>query len=968
MIYKSHTIELFINGQKADLESQKSLNLRFQNVLFNPEKISSSQAEYSFEFELPSTPTNDKMFDYANNLSKVGKFRSRLNAEVYADGTPIFTGTLTLNGYKDKQYKCNLVSVKVYSLDEIFGDSKLSEIDNWYIHFNGPPTIDAYNNNPNTKVVFPLISYGAFQKSPVYSDEVGKTYTSKYDMDEYNRWYVESFYPSLNMLETIKKAFEYKGYKVGGDAFTDPVLNEIFMSTNLADGQSPVYNLGNPNFGKLSITTTFTTTDVGYIQDLKYPYYKVAEYMFDSESGLTLNGNGDDKFNFERVQIYDMLDEGSVTVNLNRMGANASYIYQPDEHLIVIPADGFYKIHMRATASLMNPGEVISHTVDGNERKPTQYTSVLNATSVLPPAFKITAEETTNVTMTKDFATTTPLEIALVRNYDDNYELIKGKWNMEYLDGFQERNCFLDTECQGNNNYLSYVTCFPHEKLGRNYKTITSGGIPTKGGDLISGEYVDNTTNFGYVYNNNETMAYDPVVSPIFICGFSTMGNQNGSGATAVVKNGYSWSRTYSERTDSMYIQTGYYNTATKNGAGTRSAFNQNTYPDAPTSYISGSSTPGFSNIVGEVYCCVWLNKNDVLQLLAVHRDYEDEEAASISYVTTQQVVLDIEAASPDTIFNLRAKNFGYDSPTEFPLQLNLAQFLNKEKKISEFVQNVTDAFNLEILQNGKNVELNVKKKFNRNLLAAVDLDNRVNSDSAEASKIDYPSSMAVKYKIDTDEHGFYDSVPSEHINDPDWKNYGESGYSIVRLNDDTYVTNSSDKNLQFSYTWYDDFNWFPVDSAFTKTSTSSTTLNIPVISKEEYMIDGYDYSESLKHDGYGLAQRFWFRPTATQQYVWTRTYPVERINIYTTSNVYNNVNLSYKVTENSLLKRYFNITPYLASNYVEVEAYLTPDEYNMIKNGALIHFDSDIYYPVEVNGYDPSAYNPTEIKMMKKL
>ena len=953
MIYKEHTIELFINGQKADLESQKSLNLRFQNVLFNPEKISSSQAEYSFEFELPSTPANDKIFDYANNLSKVGKFRSRLNAEVYADGAPIFNGTLTLNGYKDKQYKCNLVSVKVYSLDEIFGDSKLSEIDNWYIHFNGPPTIDAYNNNPNTKVVFPLISYGAFQKSPVYSDSVGKTYTSKYDMDEYNRWYVESFYPSLNVLETVKRAFEYKDYKVGGDAFTDPILKEIFMSTNLADGQSPVYNLGNPNFGKLSITTQLITTGVGYKQDLKYPYYKVAEWLFNREDN-TYSLDGDGQFNLSTVQLYDLLAEGSNTVNLNRMGATACYMYQPDEHIIVIPADGFYKIHLHLTTS--------SLAGQGEDMEAELYKSLMHLTTD-----QVIAEKQ-HCTFKKDFGTTCPLEIQLVRNYDDNLELIKGKYNMEYFDGDPSDECFLDYPCDNQNNYISYMTCFPHEKLGRNYKEVMTGGIPTKGGDLLSGEYVNFNSVYGAYYNDNEIMAYDPVVSPIFICGFSSMTNKANpnKGTAAVIKNGYSWSKLYSERTDSMYNQLGYINMF-PNGITSRTTYNQNTYPDAPTATVNVTT----SGMTGEINCCVWLNKNDVLQLFAVHRDYEVESGdtlVDVSYNTVHQIVLDIEAASPDTIFNLRAKNFGYDSPTEFPFQLNLAQFLNKEKKISEFVQNVADAFNLEILQNGKNVELNVKKKFNRNLLAAVDLDNRVNSDSAEASKIDYPKSMAVKYKIDTDEHGFYDSVPSEHINDPDWKDYGESGYSIVRLNDDTYVTNSSDKSLQFSYTWYDDFNWFPVDSAFTKTSSASTTLTIPVISKEEYMIDGYDYSESLKHDGYGLAQRFWFRPTETQQYVWTRTYPVERVNIYTTSNVYDYVNLSYKVNENSLLKRYFNITPYLASNYVEVEAYLTPDEYNMIKNGALIHFDSDIYYPVEVNGYDPSGYNPTEIKMMKKL
>ena len=81
MLFKEHFVELYINKHKADLESQKSLNLRFNNVLFDPAKISSTQADYSFEFELPATPNNDKIFDYANNLSKVGKFRSRFDAD-----------------------------------------------------------------------------------------------------------------------------------------------------------------------------------------------------------------------------------------------------------------------------------------------------------------------------------------------------------------------------------------------------------------------------------------------------------------------------------------------------------------------------------------------------------------------------------------------------------------------------------------------------------------------------------------------------------------------------------------------------------------------------------------------------------------------------------------------------------------------------------------------------------------------
>ena len=102
MVYKEHLVELWVNGKKVEFESQESVNIRFNNVLFDPTKISSSQAEYSFEFELPCTPNNNKIFDYANNLSKLNKFHSRWNAELYCDGSIIFKGTMTLNSVKDK--------------------------------------------------------------------------------------------------------------------------------------------------------------------------------------------------------------------------------------------------------------------------------------------------------------------------------------------------------------------------------------------------------------------------------------------------------------------------------------------------------------------------------------------------------------------------------------------------------------------------------------------------------------------------------------------------------------------------------------------------------------------------------------------------------------------------------------------------------------------------------------------------
>ena len=165
MIYKEHYIELFVNGNQVDLEDQKSLNMRFNSVLYDPTKISSTQSEYSFEFEVPATPNNNRIFDYANNLSRLNKFHQRYNAEVYADGTSIFSGTITLNSYKDKKYQVNLVSVKIYSLDDIFGDMTMNKI-KWEIPFNGAGIGEGVKLGAGEHPLFLYVEGGGFAFCP----------------------------------------------------------------------------------------------------------------------------------------------------------------------------------------------------------------------------------------------------------------------------------------------------------------------------------------------------------------------------------------------------------------------------------------------------------------------------------------------------------------------------------------------------------------------------------------------------------------------------------------------------------------------------------------------------------------------------------------------------------------------------------------------------------------------------------
>lgn len=994
MIYKEHTIELVVNKKQVDID--KSFNVRLNSVINDPVKLDYTQAEYSFEFEIPATKNNNIIFDYANNLSKMNKFHQRYTAELYADGNLIFQGTLTLNSYKDGMYSCNLVNVKIYSLDEIFSGMTMNQIKDMEIDFSGVTSMNAMNQQSNPICVFPLVSYGAFQKDPVSADTIGATYTSKFDLDKYNRWYVESFYPSINMVETLKKAFESKGYTVGGDVFQDPILRQIYMSTNLADEQVPTYNLGNPSFGNVQIACTSTTWNtLGYQQELQFPYEKVQ--LRNPDEGEDLY-----KYNYDNVMIYDLLSSGVTT------DQSPSYMYQPNEHIIVIPKSGFYKIELSATTTISS-GNLTAALWTRDENG---YTWTHN-----------------NETIAKSLSGTCPIEIALVRNYDDNYELIKGKNNIEWLNGKPE-DVTLDWN-RNPQNKVTWLTCFPHESpvqaklpTEKNDLTIVNetrmGGLrssdsssngsssnitsssgnfsgyrgSTRGGtiDPSGGGRVYSTAKYGYMYEDGETMVYDQAVSPSFICGLSSYQG----GVNAVMRNGYSWSKSESKLNEVFAPVHGYdyvYRTSgsTPTITGDPTDYNYNTYINTP---FFGTCTANTTNMSGNISCMAWLEKDDILQLFGVTRAYFTVNGEIVQYNPTTSVWLKITAFSDRNYNLIKADkrncycvldpNSPYHCPdecatgtccvnTEYPTKLNLANFLNQEKEVKEWVEDITKAFNLEMSQYGNTVQFNTKK-LNKSLITSVDLDDRVNSYDIKSQRIDYPRSMAVQYKTDTDEWGFERSAVEKSggsesiLNTDDWYKYGDSGFTKIILNDDSYATSENNVSTNFSYTWYQNFNHYQTNSAQTEQEETSTTISIPCISKYSYMIDGYDYEESMKHDGYGLTQRFWFKPEVTELSVWTNTYPAEEMFISKPKNVLEGLNLSYKDTENSLLQRYFNPQAYLSSNIIDFEAYLSSDEYNLIKNGAYVHVDKDVYIPLEISGYDCGGDNPTELKLMKRV
>lgn len=997
MVSNQHYIELYVQGQLVELESQESLNLRINNVVFNPTQTVTRQSEYSYSFDIPSTPNNDKIFGYANVLSKLNKFHTRYSAEVYADGTLLFKGSLTIRKYssKDKMYECNLVNIKVNSLEDIFGEMVMTDL-KWMVDFDGAPTINQVNNDYSKDYFFPLVSYGVFQKNYVSKDEVGATYTSKFQLDKYNKWWIESFYPSLKMGEVMKKAFEQKGYEVVGDVFQDPYLNWIYGSCNLASEQVPIYNLGNPRFGNCSLkvrwnnyrsvneTTSFSRQD-GWInssgglpQDLNFPYYKISPAINAS------NSSSSEQYNFSTIDIWNMMDStnnSAVTVNV----LSDTYMYDPNEQLIVIPSDGWYRIYLSAKASLSGVGTTF---------KADQWTNTF---------YEDDEFKEREVTITRGLSELTPLEIQLVRNYDGNVELIKGRTNIEYATGDpnQTNYTYRGDGYTGNTspNKTVWDTDFPHQDLYSSKaptktdsivkntdeqktfmitSTTTSEGTSTSGSGTFGGRRAngfngEGTANFGgsrataaayntygYMHRDGYVMPYDQSVSEAFICGFSTIGN----GTVSVMRNGKSWSKLCAIN-NQVFADVNGMDLVNKSESGgtetVRTEYCANTYRNARAYYYGNNSQ--ISQAI--IDCCVYLKRNDVLELMAVQRDYGGQK-----YATSAECEVQITAISERSEAELRSDpTWSAYSRTEFPYQLNLFNFTNKEMKVVDWINDVKTAFNLDIIQEGNTIEINTNQGIKKDITNAIDIDNRVYNGEVTSEYISYPREMSVRYKIDTDEWGFETTVPESHINDEDWKEWGDSGYTVIQLNDDTYETSTRNTQTNFSYTWYDDFLWKEVYQDGTENeSYSGRTLMLPVIEKAEFMADGYGYEDAMAHDGYSLTQRFWYRDQPTQEYIWTADHMHDKIWLTIPMNTWNGFNLSYKDTEKSILTEYFNATPYLSSNYVNVDVYISPQEYNDIKNGALIHFDSDLYLISEINGYDPSGNNKTTLKMIKKV
>ena len=925
MISSNHSIQLYINGNLADLSDD--LGITFERIIRDVTKLTSSDTSYSYTFSLPKTKTNCKIFGFANVPSKLSKFAPIYDAILYNDSLELFNGFLKITEIDSEDFKCNMYENKLNTVETIFGESKMNEI-NWLVDFDGLSTVNTVNSDQTTKYFFPLVSYGLFQKVPSVSTNNADYYTSKRRVDETNRFYYNSYVPSLNMVEVMKRMCDAKGYNLGGSFMNDELINNIYLSNYIADEQAPLYNYGNPKLGVVSASWDMwtihrrTQSSYGTILYNGTPTY----YLINPPSEYAV---GQDMNNFDAVNFINVMNPATkALMDFGGMTSvdNEAKLYH--NGWIEIPCDGYFQISLNAEFGLDSGQTALEGitTYDSNGNAMLNQTIPVNINNM-------------------------PIELHVVRyNAQDGDAENNISHDIIYKGAYPNEAESVDYQPSESASTNTLTTRASHQRYPDRSQTSANRGDGHRGtGNRNNGasySYPWHYTSYSSSGQSTNLVCVDPYNNNSFVCGLAASQWLKGA---AVLKDGRSWSNDYNDIVyDSLYDCDGYY--ITSGGTNyTRTEWNKNNLQGAPTNSVSSTGTNKYK---GSVNLTVRLNQGDLLGIYIVTRRYEPS-SSTLGKLTQYQVwskgTISVKAIAPTSY---PKADIRWNMGSKFDKKLNLGNFCNEEQKMSEFFNDVIKAFKLSYTQNGDSIILNLPTDYT-SVSSFIDIDNRVNNNEVTIKNISFPKSLQVKYSIDTEEEGFYQSVPYDKLELNNWTEYGDYGSDKVVLNANS-DGNDLTQSLDFSYDWLTSFSIMDFYSAKQNGNINYIDFMIPTIGKNEWYIENYRYDEMASNDGRSMNQRMWFRtkptsyrlPTditdykeATDDDWYYITIPTDKITIGDTE-----YELSYKDKGNTLLSRYFNINYDGSTNEVEADIYITPNEYKDFSNGANVIFDSDAY------------------------
>lgn len=229
--------ELFIEGQKADINEQISVQLTF--AIDDVANFASRETSFSKQIVLPGTAANHSIFGHiyemgsnnpfspgqpnigaAFNVAQTSRAELRLNGLLVLRGVFRVTGIIKEGDFIE--YEGALFGELSGLMSEISNkkleDLDFSDYDHTLTHTN---ISDSWDNVPGSGYFYPLIDYGLYRETAVLSGL----------NDDYE---IGTFRPAFYVKEYIDKMFEAAGYTYDSNFFDSAYFKSLIIPHNQA--------------------------------------------------------------------------------------------------------------------------------------------------------------------------------------------------------------------------------------------------------------------------------------------------------------------------------------------------------------------------------------------------------------------------------------------------------------------------------------------------------------------------------------------------------------------------------------------------------------------------------------------------------------------------------------------------------------------------------------------------------------